>query len=269
MLWSGWIWGLYKVSACSVGRPPLCSKVCTVVQKGRWLPFIESTIFHVLCTHTIYFQTFLGKVQHKNTKYGGKKGHLLHYYSSSTFHIQINEMVKPKLHEIISATRCLPRVLSLLLFIICIWWGLISWVSSFPWNMTTIFVQWLSLHQGPLPVHIWNKFGLNGKYGGIDKTADRKNTYQVLTFAKGKGTHTYTCIFFTSYTCHSWKFENFWFWSWALTMFFFWVLEKAFRAEDLHMQNILSYSEIKAEKEPNLSWNVLLYSLNSEGWKIY
>ena len=129
-------------------------------------------------------------------------------------------MVKPKLHEIISATRCLPRVLSLLLFIICIWWGLISWVSSFPWNMTTIFVQWLSLHQGPLPVHIWNKFGLNGKYGGIDKTADRKSTYQVLTFAKGKGTHTYTCIFFTSYTCHSWKFENFWFWSWALTMFF-------------------------------------------------
>ena len=128
MLWSGWIWGLYKVSACSVGRPPLCSKVCTVVQKGRWLPFIESTIFHVLCTHTIYFQTFLGKVQHKNTKYGGEKGHLLHYYSSSTFHIQINEMVKPKLHEIISATRCLPRVLSLLLFIICIWWGLISCV---------------------------------------------------------------------------------------------------------------------------------------------
>ena len=32
--------------------------------------------------------------------------------------------------------------------------------------------------------------------------------------------------------------------SWALTMLFFWVLVKAFRAEDLDMQNILSYSEI-------------------------
>ena len=144
-------------------------------------------------------------------------------------------MVKPKLHEIISATRCLPCVLSLLLFIICIWWGLISWVSSFPWNMTTIFVQWLSLHQGPLPVHIWNKFGLNGKYGGIDKTADRKSTYQLLTFAKGKCTHTLMYIFYVILLSFMKVWELVIWKELGANNDLFRVLEKACRAKDPDM----------------------------------